>query len=151
MPRGDQTETEKGARAYSNRGSDFGGYVLACSRAWAGILTSSSAHLQSQAQLAFLSGFGSQPVSHTSRGAHSITTQAGKPVHSPVQVLSIASTSFNFPLIRKLVQVSYPHPSQRRERKQELQFHGLQNKNQNHRKLTKMITWITALSNSMKL
>ena len=104
MPRGDQTETEKGARAYSNQGSDLGGYVLACSRAWAGILTSSSAHLQSQAQLAFLSGFGSQPVSHTSRGAHSITTQAGKPVHSPVQVLSIASTSFNFPLIRKLDQ-----------------------------------------------
>ena len=100
MPTRDQTETEKGTRAYSNWGSDFGGYVLACSRAWAGILTSSADHLQRQAQLAFLSDFGSQPISHTSRGAHSITIQAGKPIHSPVQALSIASS----PLIRKLDQ-----------------------------------------------
>ena len=35
--------------------------------------------------------------------------------------------------------------------KQELQSRGLQNENHSHRKLTKMITWITALSNSMKL
>ena len=32
-----------------------------------------------------------------------------------------------------------------------LQSHNLQNKNQNHRKLTKMIILITALSNSVKL
>ena len=30
-------------------------------------------------------------------------------------------------------------------------YQGRQNKNHNHRKLTKLITWITALSNSMKL
>ena len=37
-------------------------------------------------------------------------------------------------------QASYPHPSE-----------GKQNENQNHRKLTTLITWITTLSNSMKL
>ena len=42
--------------------------------------------------------------------------------------------------IRKLPQASYPHPSE-----------GRQNENHNHRKLTKLITWATALSNSMKL
>ena len=91
--RGDQTETEKGARAYSNQGSDLGGQLSCLNRVWAGILTSSSAHLQSQAQLAFLCYFGSQPISHTSRGAHSITTQAGKPIYSPAPVLSIASNA----------------------------------------------------------
>ena len=40
----------------------------------------------------------------------------------------------------KRPQVSYPHTSK-----------GRQNENHNHRKLTKLITWITALSNSMKL
>ena len=44
------------------------------------------------------------------------------------------------PLIRKLPQASYPSPSE-----------GRQNENHNHRKLTKLITRITALSNSMKL
>ena len=39
--------------------------------------------------------------------------------------------------IRKLPQASYPYPSE-----------GRQNENHNHRKLTKLITWITALSNS---
>ena len=42
--------------------------------------------------------------------------------------------------IRKLPQASYPHPSEDR-----------QNENHNHRKLTKLITWFTALSNSVKL
>ena len=37
-------------------------------------------------------------------------------------------------------QASYPHPSE-----------GRQNENWNHRKLTKLITWITILYNSMKL
>ena len=41
--------------------------------------------------------------------------------------------------IRKLAQTPYPHPPE-----------GWQNENHNHRKLTKMITWITALCNSMK-
>ena len=45
-----------------------------------------------------------------------------------------------FPPIRKLPQASYPHPSE-----------GRRNENHNHRKLTKLITWITTLSNSMKL
>ena len=44
------------------------------------------------------------------------------------------------PPIRKLAQASYPHPPK-----------GRQNENHNHRKLTKMITWTTALCNSMKL
>ena len=44
------------------------------------------------------------------------------------------------PNIRILPQASYPYPSK-----------GTQNENHNHRKLTKLITWITALSNSMKL
>ena len=44
------------------------------------------------------------------------------------------------PPTRKLPQASYPHPSE-----------GRQNENHNHRKLTKMITWITALWNLMKL
>ena len=42
--------------------------------------------------------------------------------------------------IRKLPQACYPYPSE-----------GRQNENHNHRKLTKMITWTTALSNSLKL
>ena len=41
---------------------------------------------------------------------------------------------------RKLPQASYPHPSE-----------GRQNENYNHRKLIKLITWITKFSNSMKL
>ena len=44
------------------------------------------------------------------------------------------------PLIRKLSQTSYPHPSESRH-----------NENHNHRKLTKVVTWITTSSNSMKL
>ena len=39
--------------------------------------------------------------------------------------------------IRKLPQASYPYPSESR-----------QNENHNHRKLTNLIIWITALSNS---
>ena len=42
--------------------------------------------------------------------------------------------------IRKLPKASYPSPSE-----------GRQNENHNHRKLTKLITWTTALSSSMKL
>ena len=42
--------------------------------------------------------------------------------------------------IRKLAEASYPYPSE-----------GRQNENLNHRKLTKLITWTTALSKSMKL
>ena len=44
------------------------------------------------------------------------------------------------PPIRKLSQASYPSPSE-----------GRQNENHNHRKLIKLITWTTALSNSVKL
>ena len=44
------------------------------------------------------------------------------------------------PLISKLPQAFYPSPSE-----------GRQNGNHNHRKWTKLITWITALSDSMKL
>ena len=44
------------------------------------------------------------------------------------------------PPIKKFTQASYPYPSE-----------GRQNENQNHRKLTKLITWTTALSNSVKL
>ena len=44
------------------------------------------------------------------------------------------------PPIRKLAQISYPHPSE-----------GRQNENHNHRKLIKLITWSTTLPNLMKL
>ena len=44
------------------------------------------------------------------------------------------------PLIRKLSQTSYPHPSESRH-----------NENHNHRKLIKVVMWITTSSNSMKL
>ena len=44
---------------------------------------------------------------------------------------------------RKIEQCSYPHSSENRQKKQELQPHRLQ-ENHNHRKLTKMITWIRA-------
>ena len=42
--------------------------------------------------------------------------------------------------IRKLPQTSYLYPSE-----------GRQTENHSHRKLTNLITWTTALSNSMKL
>ena len=42
--------------------------------------------------------------------------------------------------IRKLPQASYPYPSE-----------GRQNENHNHRKLTKLIRWITVLSKSEKV
>ena len=44
------------------------------------------------------------------------------------------------PTIRKFPQTSYWYPSK-----------GRQNANYNHRKLTKLITWITVISNSMKI
>ena len=44
------------------------------------------------------------------------------------------------PPIWKLPQASYPHPSE-----------GRQKESQNHRKITKMITWIPALCNSVRL
>ena len=46
-------------------------------------------------------------------------------------------------------QASCPHSSEDKEKKQELKFHILQNESSNHRKLVKMITWITVLCNSM--
>ena len=49
---------------------------------------------------------------------------------------------------RKLTQASYSH-NQKAYRSSK--NHSLQNENYNHRKLIKLITWITALSNSMKL
>ena len=57
-----------------------------------------------------------------------LPTRATSPTASP-----------SIPLIRKLPQASYPHPSE-----------GRQNEKHNHKKLTKLITQITALSNSMK-
>ena len=42
--------------------------------------------------------------------------------------------------IRKLLQASYPHPEE-----------GRQNENHNHKNLTKLITWTTGFSNSVKL
>ena len=46
----------------------------------------------------------------------------------------------SFPLSQSLPSASYPFP-----------LEGRQTENQNHRKVTKLITWTTALSNSMKL
>ena len=62
-----------------------------------------------------------------------------------------ACTGFLSSSILILAQSSYPHPSEGRQKKQELQSHGVRNENHNHRKLTKMIVWITALCNLMKL
>ena len=61
-----------------------------------------------------------------------------------------SKTQFSPLPIRKLAHSSYPHPSEGRQKKQELQSHSLQNENHNHRKLTKMITWIRRV-HSMKL
>ena len=44
------------------------------------------------------------------------------------------------PPIGKLLQASYPHPSE-----------GRQNENHSHKNLTKLIAWATGFSNSMKL
>ena len=55
------------------------------------------------------------------------------------------------PYHQEIAQASYPHPSEDRQKKQEDYSHDLQNKNHSPRKLTKMITWITDLCNSMKL
>ena len=43
------------------------------------------------------------------------------------------------------------HTSKNIQRKQEQESHGLQSENKSQRKLTKIITWIIALCNSMKL
>ena len=57
-------------------------------------------------------------------------------------LLARARPIFPMPVfpITKLSQASYPHPSE-----------GRQNENHNHGNLTKLITWITALSNPVKL
>ena len=49
-------------------------------------------------------------------------------------ILEAWFSPYSVPPIRKLAQVPFPHPSDSR-----------QNESHNHRKLTKMITWITAL------
>ena len=50
------------------------------------------------------------------------------------------SFSLSVSVIRKLPKASYPSPSE-----------GRQNENHSHRKLTNLITWATALSNTRKL
>ena len=64
-----------------------------------------------------------------------------------------ARSSFPQPIspIRKLALASYSHLSEGRQKKQELQSNDLQSENHNQGKLIKMITWITALCNSVKL
>ena len=52
--------------------------------------------------------------------------------------LAILIPPQSIPSIRKLSQASCPYPSK-----------GIQNENHSNRKLTKLITWITALFNSM--
>ena len=49
------------------------------------------------------------------------------------------------------VQFSHLYMTTRKTKKQDLKSYSLQNENHSHRKLIKMITWITALCNSMKL
>ena len=73
---------------------------------------------------------------------------------SCLQPFRVLKTPFSWqpvPPTRKFAQASYPDPSEGRQKKQELQSHSLQDESHNHRKLTKMITWITALRNSLKL
>ena len=50
-----------------------------------------------------------------------------------------------------MVQFSHLYMTTRKTKKQDLKSYSLQNENHSHRKLIKMITWITALCNSMKL
>ena len=59
---------------------------------------------------------------------------------APVHQSKIQFSPQPVPPLRKLPQASYPYPSE-----------GRQNENHNNRKLTKLIIWITAFSNSMKL
>ena len=71
--------------------------------------------------------------------------QSSHPLLSPFPPAFNLSQSQNLPSksvspIRKLPQASYPYP-----------LEGRQNENHNPRKLIKLITWTTALSNSMKL
>ena len=58
------------------------------------------------------------------------------PPSPPIHQSKTQFSSWLLPPIRKLAQVSYPHPSEDREKQQELQSHGLQNENHSHRKLT---------------
>ena len=60
--------------------------------------------------------------------------------HGPAQQNETQIPPQPVPPIRELPQASYPHSSE-----------GRQNENHNYRKLTKLMTWIRALSNSMKL
>ena len=60
--------------------------------------------------------------------------------HSPTHQSKTQFSPWPVPPIRKLIQDSYPHPSE-----------GRQNENHNHRKLTKLITWITTLCGLKKL
>ena len=60
--------------------------------------------------------------------------------HSPTHQSKTQFSPWPVPPIRKLTQDSYPHPSEDR-----------QNENHNHRKLTKLITWITTLCSLKKL
>ena len=73
---------------------------------------------------------GTQPLPPTENWIKDLSTHQSKTL-MPSQPV---------PPIRKLSQASYPSPSE-----------GRQNENHNHRKLTKLIIWITALSNSMKV
>ena len=60
--------------------------------------------------------------------------------HGPVHQKKTQCPPQSVSSIRKLPQASYPSPSE-----------GRQTENHNHRKLTNLITWTTALSNSVKL
>ena len=71
--------------------------------------------------------------------------QSSRPLLSPSPPTFNLSQSQNLPPksvspLRKVEQASYPYL-----------LKGRQNENHNHRKLIKLITWTTALSNSMKL
>ena len=81
---------------------------------------------------------------HPSSNMHSLTKLWFETGHDrSIYLANQSKTLFysqRFPPIRKLPEASYPHPSE-----------GWQNENHNHRKLTNLITWTTALSSSLKL
>ena len=74
------------------------------------------------------------------RVGHNWATELNWTEHVPAHQNKTQIPPQPFSLIRKFPQASYPYPSE-----------GRQSWNHSYRKLTKLITWTTALSNSMKL
>ena len=71
--------------------------------------------------------------------------------HNPALQGKTQISPQSVPPIRKLAQPSCPHPSEGKQKNQEVQSYGFQDENHIHRNLMKMVSWITALCNSVQL